>query len=166
MSAPLPFSEITRLDAELVRIARGASAVRLLVGGVLDSLWSSGGHHELGFSSLEAYARERCERSGRWAADTRAFARKVASLPLTRDALRGGEIGWSTAELLARHVTAESEDEWLERARTATVRELRVLLARARGEALGAPSEAANPTGSTADDDADEPEAKRRERSR
>jgi hypothetical protein len=40
-----------------------------------------------------------------------------------------GTIGWSTAELLARHVTAESELEWLEKARNATVRELRALLA-------------------------------------
>jgi hypothetical protein len=130
MTAPIPFSEVARLDSELVRLARGASSERLAVGAMLDTLASSGGHHELGFSSLEAYARERCERTGRWAADTRALACGLRSLPRIRDALRAGEIGWSTAELLARHVTANSEPEWLERARKATVRELRVLLAR------------------------------------
>src|SRR5688572_17546487 len=122
MSARIPFSEVERLDAELVRLARDVPALRLAVGAALKALASCGGHHELGFSSLEAYARERCERSGRWAADTRALACKLEGLPRTRDALLAGEIGWSTAELLARHVTADSELEWLERARQATVR--------------------------------------------
>ena len=52
MAAPIPYSEALRLDTELVRLARGASALRLAVGEALDALHSSGGHHELGFSSL------------------------------------------------------------------------------------------------------------------
>ena len=120
-------------------MGRGASAVRLAVGEALDALSAAGGHHELGFSSLEAYARERCERTGRWAADTRALARRLRGLPRTREALQLGVIGWSTAELLARHVTCDSEVEWLGRASRATVRELRALLADA---------------GATVDDDA------------
>ncbi|HEX6273260.1 MAG TPA: hypothetical protein VFZ53_09475 [Polyangiaceae bacterium] len=129
MVALIPYSEALRLDAELVRVARGASALRLAMGDALHALGTSGGHHELGFSSLDAYARERCERSGRWAADTRALSSKLQSLPATREALRIGAIGWSTAELLARHVTAESELAWLEKACEMTVRELRALLA-------------------------------------
>ena len=145
MAALIPFSEALRLDAELVRLARGASALRLAVGDALDALSSSGGHHELGFSSLEAYARERCQRTVRWAADSRALACGLRSLPRIRRALRAGVIGWSTAELLARHATADSEADWLEKARGATVRELRAELARA---------------GATVDDTAaDEPEA-------
>ena len=131
MSAWVPFSEALRLDAELVRIGRGAAAVRLDIGELLELLASCGGHHELGFSSLEAYAYERCERTGRWTADSRAFARKVEFLPRIRDAVRSGTLGFSAAELLARHVTAKSEAEWLEKARGVTVRELRVLLAEA-----------------------------------
>jgi hypothetical protein len=133
MSALIPFSEVERLDSELVRIGRGASAARLRMGVLLDALSAFSGHHELGFSSLEAYARERCERTGRWTADTRALARKLRALPRIREALQAGAIGWSTAELLARHVTVESEVEWLARAREATVRELRVLLAAENG---------------------------------
>jgi hypothetical protein len=129
LAALIPYSEALRLDAELVRLARGASAWRLAVGEALDVLSSTGGHHELGFSSLEAYARERCARTGRWAADTRALARRLQSLPRLREEVRSGVIGWSTAELLARHVTVDSELEWLERARRTTVRELRTLLA-------------------------------------
>src|SRR6187401_1297182 len=117
MAALVPFSEALRLDAELVRLARGASSLRLAVGDALDALSASGGHHELGFSSLNAYALERCERSGRWAADTRALAQRLRLLPRIREALCAGAIGWSTAELLARHATAGTELEWLERAR-------------------------------------------------
>src|SRR5262245_13641712 len=97
MSASLPFSEVTRLDSELVRLARGASALRLAVGDALEQLASSAGHHEFGFSSLEAYARERCERTGRWAADSRSLARRLAALPRIRAALRACAVGWSTA---------------------------------------------------------------------
>src|SRR6185503_11162810 len=95
MAALIPFSEALRLDSELARLAPGAAALRLAIGAMLDALSSSGGHHELGFSSLEAYARERCERTGRWAADTRALARKLESLPKIRCALRAGAIGRS-----------------------------------------------------------------------
>src|SRR5687767_1306874 len=111
MAALVPFSEVERLDGALVRLGRGVSALRLDVGTALDRLSSSGGHHELGFSSLEAYARERCERTGRWAADSRALAQTLSRLPRIRDALRAGTLGWSTAELLARHVTADTELE-------------------------------------------------------
>jgi hypothetical protein len=130
VSALIPIFEVLRLDAELVRIGRGSSALRLAVGEGLAALSAKGGHHELGFSSLDAYARERCERSGRWAADTRALALALGPLRGVRGALCEGVIGWSTAELLARHVEPSSELEWLERARTMTVRELREELAR------------------------------------
>jgi hypothetical protein len=141
MSALIPFSEVQRLDAELVRLGRGVSALRLAVGAALAALSSFAGHHELGFSSFEAYARERCQRSGRWAADTRALACKLEGLQRTRDALLAGEIGWSTAELLARHVSHDSELEWLERARQATVRELRLLLTGENGAQSSASEE-------------------------
>src|SRR3970040_2966857 len=127
MAADVSFSEVLRLDAELVRLGRGVAALRLGVGAAVEGRSASGGHHELGFSSLEAYARERCERTGRWAADTRALARRLAELPGVRAALAAGVIGWSTAELLARHVTPQTELEWLERGRAAAVRGARRL---------------------------------------
>ena len=58
MAAVIPLDEARRLDAELVRIGRGASAMRLLVGEALAALSAAGGHHELRFSSFEAYARD------------------------------------------------------------------------------------------------------------
>ncbi|HEX6767624.1 MAG TPA: hypothetical protein VF103_19125 [Polyangiaceae bacterium] len=140
MPATAPFFEVSRLDSELVRLGRGASALHLDIGAALEALASRGGHHELGFSSLEAYARERCERTGRWAVDTRALAKRLRPLPRIESALRAGAIGWSTAELLARYVTAESEVLWLERARGTTLRELRAEL-NGRPDGKGSASE-------------------------
>jgi len=124
-SALISHDEVEKIDADLLRLARGTAALRLIIGEALEALATMGGHHQLGFPSLEAYARERCERTGRWASDTRALARRLQRLPHLRRVLREGRLGWSVVELLARHVTPETERSWLERAGKVTVRELR-----------------------------------------
>ena len=130
--------EVRALDWELVRLSRGAGRLRLRIGQALLRLEGEGDFHELGFPTLSAYAYERCSRSGRWAAESRALARRLAELPAIRDALERGRIGWSTAEVLARYATAESEGELLAEARGRTVREMRVRLKAAADAAKGA----------------------------
>ncbi len=127
----VPFEEILRVDGELYRLVRTGSAVRLQMAEALEALASSGGHGELGFVSVEAYARERCDRSGRWAADLRSMARRLAGLPRVRLALARGEIGWSMAEVLARAVTPGEEEAQLAQARRSTVRQMRERLSSA-----------------------------------
>ena len=118
--------ELPRLDEELYRLARGAGRLRLRMGQALHRLGT--GYHELGFSTLGAYALERCSRGGRWAADSRALARRLESLPQLTEALETGSIGWSMAELLARHATAQTEAALLEAASGKTVQAMRVAL--------------------------------------
>jgi len=113
------------LDVRIAGLGRGAAWQRLRLGEGLEALARQGGHHELGFSSLDAYARERLERTGRWAADSRALARRLAGLPAIREAVRTEGLGWSAAGLLARHADAESEEALLARARRSNVRQLR-----------------------------------------
>jgi len=86
------------------------------------------GYRELGFSTLGAYALERCSRGGRWAADSRALAGRLELLPHLSAALESGSVGWSMAELLARHATPETEAALLEVARDKTVQAMRVAL--------------------------------------
>ena len=119
-------TELTPLDEELYRLARGAGRLRMRIGQALHRLGS--GFQELGFSTLGAYALERCCRSGRWAAESRALARRLQSLPHLAAALEAGAIGWSMAELLARHATAETEAALLQVARDRTVQAMRVAL--------------------------------------
>ncbi len=117
------------LDESLAREGRGAARVRLRIGEALDRLAVMSGFGELGFSSLAAYAHERCERGGRWAVASRTLARRLAGLPRTRRALEEGTLLWSMAEVLAAHATAENEAELLEVARERTVRQMKGWLA-------------------------------------
>src|SRR6188768_3425065 len=119
---------IESIDAELVAVAREESGLRLRLGQVLEVMQRKGCCFELGFSSLGAYALERCERGVRWVEVACCLARRLESLPLLRAALASGQISWSAAELLARVARPESEAQWLERAQQLTVRQLRAEL--------------------------------------
>jgi len=116
------------LDAELCRIAMSVGVLRLAMAEGLEALARCGGHHELGFASVEGYALERCERSARWVQGSRSLARKLAELPAIRRALVRGEIGFCMAQVIARVARADDEEQWVEEARRRTVREMRALI--------------------------------------
>jgi hypothetical protein len=118
--------ELETLDAELCRVALSVGVLRLAMAEGLEALARGGGHHDLGFASVEAYALERCERSARWVQASRALARRLASLPAIRGALVRGEIGFCMAQVIAG-LAQGSEARWLEEARHRTVREMRAL---------------------------------------
>ena len=113
-------------DEALRQFAMGGVRLRLRIGEALEALACTGGHHELGFSSLSAYALERCHRGARWARETRAVARRISAT--LREALVSGRISWSMAELLVRHATAGNEAALLEAAVGRTVKEMRAFL--------------------------------------
>jgi hypothetical protein len=119
---------IEAIDAERTRLARSAGALRLALGMGLECLARRGAHHELGFSSVKAYARERCEYSARAAQEARSLARRLEQLPQTRGALLSGQLSWSHAVLIARIATAEDEAHWLALARDHTVRQMRGMI--------------------------------------
>lgn len=121
-----PPAEIAHFDAELYRLARGAGRLRLRIGQALHRL--ADGVHELGFSTLGAYALERCCRGGRWAAESRTLARRLHSLPQLEKALESGSTGWSMAELLARHATPQTEAALLQEATGKSVQAMRIAL--------------------------------------
>jgi hypothetical protein len=128
---PVGSSEwIGATDAQLARLSRTAARDRLRLGEALLALADADGHHELGFSSLEAYALERCERGSRWARSSRSLARALRDRGLVhiRRALRTGAVGWSMAELLAKHATAETELDLLLASASKTVRQMKATL--------------------------------------
>jgi hypothetical protein len=120
--------EIERMDAELKAISRSSAALRLSLAEGLEALARVHGHHSLGFSSVEAYALERCERSGRWVQESRALARRLAHLPAVRRAMCLGEITFSMAQLITRFACPEEEETWLAEARGKTVRAMQALI--------------------------------------
>ena len=93
-------SAIDRLDVELVALAQEGAALRLRLGQALEVVARRGEHFALGFSSLAAYALERCDRSVRWAEGARCLARRLEALPELRRAVAVGTHSWSQAELV------------------------------------------------------------------
>jgi hypothetical protein len=118
------------MDASLASLAREDTVLRMRLGQLLEVI-GRGAVFELGFSSLRAYAVERCERSGRWAEVARCLARRLEKLPQLRWAMARAKVSWSMGELLARVATVENEARWLELAQGHTVRQMRVLVAEA-----------------------------------
>jgi hypothetical protein len=107
--------------------------LRFAIGRGLDLLEQSGGDHELGFSSIEAYALERCERSASWAQKARGLAKRLQTVPVLEDALISGSINWSMAAVLATVVRPDDADFWLAEAARRTVREMKLLVAERKG---------------------------------
>ncbi len=118
---------VERLDAELVALASVEAGLRLRLGQALEVL-SRGGHFELGFSSMAAYALERCERSVRWVEAACCLARRLEALPLLRRAVAWGRVSWSMGELLARVARPTDEARWIDFAQGRAVRQLRQLV--------------------------------------
>src|SRR3954462_14504123 len=111
--------DVERLDATFASLAREETALRLRLGQLLEVV-GRGAVFELGFSSLGAYAVERCERSVRWAEAARCLARRLEALPQLRRALAMANVSWSMGELLARVATQADEARWLELAQSRT----------------------------------------------
>jgi len=124
---------VEALDAELVRRAREAGRLRFEMGRGLAVLERSGGHHALGFSSIEAYALERCERSASWTQKARALARRLEALPAIADALISGSLTWSMAALLATVAQSDDAEFWLAEAAGRTLREMKALVLERQG---------------------------------
>ena len=119
--------DIERLDATLASLAREEGALRLRLGQLLEVL-GRGAVFDLGFSSLGAYAVERCERSVRWVEAARWLARRAEVLPELRRAVAMGKVSWTMGEVLARVATPVDETRWLALAQSRTVRQMRLLV--------------------------------------
>jgi hypothetical protein len=118
------------------------------LGAGLEALARLGGQHAFGFSSLGAYAQERCHCAPRTADEARSLARRLEVLPQTRAAVLAGEIAWAMAVLVARVATPDDEAEWLSAARELTVRQRRERIREHReAQAASAEPEGAEPEG-------------------
>jgi hypothetical protein len=120
-------------DRALRELARNEGALRLALGEALDAMARAHGHHRLGFSSLEAYARERCGLGAGVVRKLRAMARHLQGLPRLRAALVDGVLGYSMVELLARHATPENEPFLIKLAQSSSVAQVREALSQGRG---------------------------------
>ena len=125
----VPLERIRAADERLFELALGNGRDRLELGTLLNEFARKSWHHELGYSSMEAYALQNCGRSARWVSETRTLARRLSELPALRRALLDGRVGWSMAELVARHASADTDVALAALASRSTVRQLRSLFA-------------------------------------
>jgi hypothetical protein len=128
LQADACFENIRELDDALARTAQKSGSLRFALGVGLDALARSGGHAELGFTSIDDYGQERCERGATWIRQSRQLARRVSELPCLRRALISGRISWSMAAQLVRSATLENEGHLLQLAASSTVARMKELL--------------------------------------
>jgi hypothetical protein len=116
------------LDRRLCRAARLEQRRLARIGTLLFALAGARGHFDLGYRSLDAYARERLGISPRKARALLRVERACALAPAFRDAWHSGQISWCQAQALVPLVLADGSEPlhaaWLERAAGVTLRRL------------------------------------------
>jgi len=128
LTAGLDVASPRELDARLCRAAALEQGLLARIGPALLELASMRGHFELGFRSLDAYARERLGMSARKARALLRLERACAAAPALREAWRSGRISWCQAQALVSLVLTPGAEPfhaaWIERAADVTVRRL------------------------------------------
>lgn len=97
-------AKLTQLDQLAAELGHELGPIRLAFGEALNALERRLGYHELGFSSLSAYATEHAGKPKRWVAESRALATSLEHLTTLRRQLLSGRLPWTRAELLAKLV--------------------------------------------------------------
>ncbi len=116
------------LDRRLCRAAALGRGLLARIGPLLLAFADLQGHDELGFRSLDAYARERLGISPRKARALLRLERACALSPALAEAWRSGRITWSQSQALVPLVLAPESElfqfAWIDRAGEVTVRRL------------------------------------------
>jgi hypothetical protein len=95
-------------------------------------------HLHLGFGSFAEYIERLFGYGPRWTEERLRVAGALAGLPELDQALRDGEVTWSTARELTRVATSTNEREWLQAAKGRTARQVEEMVAGHRpGDAPG-----------------------------
>ena len=92
-------------------------------------------YRELGYPSMNMYAKQALGFSETRASDFSRLADKLEQLPLLRGALEKDEIGYTKANQVAQVSTVQNEAAWLAEARTSSRRELADKIKQARRKA-------------------------------
>jgi len=112
------------LHAALAHVAKGRGALDIAIGEGLAALNVGLRAMDLRYSNIGDYAREELGINASTAAKMERLARRLADLPVIRDAVRCGVITARKAEIIAP-VARGNEAFWLFRAKAGTVRSLK-----------------------------------------
>src|SRR5438093_2599178 len=116
------------LDGWLRRLAAQDARGRIVLGRLARAFLRRRGHHDLGFSRLGDYSRERLGISAREHQSLATVSARLERLPQLRAAFADGVLSWAQIRLLTAVATPEDEAEWLARAEGRTVRALAAVM--------------------------------------
>jgi hypothetical protein len=97
-------------------------------------------HRQLGHASLQLYATQALGFSDNRYHQFKRLADDLDRLPVLREAVESGEIGWTKAQQVARVATAATQAAWVEKAVTTGRRELELQVRQARQRPPAAPA--------------------------
>src|SRR5262249_12326169 len=112
------------LDGWLRRLAAQDSRCRAVLGRLAHAFLRRRGQHQLGFSRVDDYARERLGLSGRELQSLATVGLRLDGLTWRHPAGDRRPLPWASVGLLPGVATPEDEDRWLEVARGRAVRAL------------------------------------------
>jgi hypothetical protein len=116
---------IVELDRWIASAAERLASADLRLATLAERLHGLECWRRLGFASEAQYARERLGMSASSLRAKRAPVRQLWPLPQVRRALKQGQLGFDAAGQLARVATAQTQAQWVERARWRTAKHLR-----------------------------------------
>jgi hypothetical protein len=106
--------DVRGLDREAVRLAREWVRRDLVIGELTLEMRELGGVRALGYASQRQYWEERLGLGATSVKDRQTLVRRVSRFPALWHALEDGVIGLEAGRLLARMVTQETVDAWVE----------------------------------------------------
>lgn len=112
------------LEGQLVRLVRANACIDRRLGRELDALHTGQLYRQLGYVRSADYVTERLGMSLRRCQSLLRTDRALRNLPSVAAALDAGSLGVSKAQVVAAIATPETQDLWLARAATQTVRQL------------------------------------------
>jgi 5-methylcytosine-specific restriction endonuclease McrA len=135
-------SEWVRAHEALSRLAGERAAADAEEGRWLLAALRSAAHVHLGYGGFGEYAERLFGYKPRSTQEKLRVAEALEALPVVAQALETGALNWSAARELTRVAMAETETEWLEVARSKTVRQLEALVAgKSPGDKPASPSQ-------------------------
>lgn len=120
------------IDALLVNVSRGHSALDLAIAEGLHALSLGDRAMDLKYSNVFDYAREELGIAASTAAKMERLARKLRDFPVLREAVRRGELTVRKAEIIAPVAVPGDEVRWVLWGKAETVRSLKVKVAKPR----------------------------------
>src|SRR5512134_562536 len=127
-------NESDACETLLAHYARAQGALDLEIADGLAALCIGDRLISLGFSNVGDYAREILDMKDRTAEAAVRLSRGLRTRPILREAVRSGIVRRRNAETVLPVAQGEAEGEWVERARTETVRALEVAVRAERAD--------------------------------